>query len=76
MQEATLKGDYAKAREINDKLASLHTTLFCEPSPAPIKYACALLGLCTEEVRLPLLGMTDEGKAKVRAAMKLAGLPV
>ncbi|MES1204155.1 MAG: 4-hydroxy-tetrahydrodipicolinate synthase [Pseudomonadota bacterium] len=76
MQEASLKGDHAAARAINDKLASLHTILFCEPSPAPIKYACSLLGLCTEDVRLPLLPMTDEGKAKVRAAMKLAGLPV
>ena len=76
MQEASLKGDYAAARAINDKLASLHTILFCEPSPAPIKYACSLLGLCTEDVRLPLLPMTEEGKAKVRAAMKLAGLPV
>jgi 4-hydroxy-tetrahydrodipicolinate synthase len=76
LQEASLNGDYAKAREINDKLASLHTTLFCEPSPAPIKYACSLLGLCTEDVRLPLLPITEEGKAKVRTAMKLAGLPI
>ncbi len=76
MQEAALRGDFAAARAINDKLATLHRVLFCEPSPAPVKYACSLLGLCTDEVRLPLLGMTDDGKAKVRAAMKLAGLPV
>ncbi len=76
MQNASLQGAYEAARAINDKLASLHTTLFCEPSPAPIKYACSLLGLCTDEVRLPLLPMTDDGKAKVRAAMKLAGLPI
>lgn len=76
MQAATLKGDFATARAINDRLASLHTTLFCEPSPAPIKYACSLLGLCTDEVRLPLMGMTDDGKAKVRAAMNLAGFNV
>ncbi len=74
MQNATLKGDYATARKINDRLSQLHKALFCEPSPAPIKYACSLLGLCTDEVRLPLLGLTDSGKEKVRAAMVQAGL--
>jgi 4-hydroxy-tetrahydrodipicolinate synthase len=74
MQNATLKGDYASARRINDRLSQLHKALFCEPSPAPIKYACSLLGICTEEVRLPLLPLTDAGKEKVRAAMTHAGL--
>ncbi|MGQ0532441.1 MAG: 4-hydroxy-tetrahydrodipicolinate synthase [Caulobacteraceae bacterium] len=74
MQEATLEGAYDTARAINDNLAPLHKALFCEPSPAPAKYACSLLGLCSDEVRLPLLTCTDAAKAQVRAAMTHAGL--
>jgi 4-hydroxy-tetrahydrodipicolinate synthase len=74
MQEATLRGAYDAARAIDDKLAPLHKALFCEPSPAPAKYACSLLGLCTDEVRLPLLTCTDAAKAQIRAAMTHAGL--
>jgi 4-hydroxy-tetrahydrodipicolinate synthase len=74
MQEATLRGAYEEARAIDDKLAPLHKALFCEPSPAPAKYACSLLGLCSDEVRLPLLTLTDTGKAQVRSAMTHAGL--
>jgi 4-hydroxy-tetrahydrodipicolinate synthase len=74
MQEATLQGAYDTARAIDDKLAPLHKALFCEPSPAPAKYACSLLGLCSDEVRLPLLTLTDAGKAQVRSAMTHAGL--
>lgn len=74
LQEATLKGDYALARKIDAKLAPLHKALFADPSPAPAKYACSLLGLCGDEVRLPLLVCTEAGKAQVRAAMTHAGL--
>lgn len=74
MQEATLGGDFAAARAIDAKLAALHRALFVEPSPAPAKYVCSLLGLCTEEVRLPLLTLSEAGKSAVRAAMAQAGL--
>jgi len=74
MQEATLQGAYEAARAIDDKLAALHKAMFCEPSPAPAKYALSLLGLCSDEVRLPLLTLTDPGKAQVKAAMTQAGL--
>lgn len=74
MQEATLRGAFDAARAIDDKLAPLHKALFCEPSPAPTKYACALLGLCTDEVRLPLLACSDAAKAEIRSAMTHAGL--
>ena len=37
----------------------LHDAMFCEPSPAPVKYAASLLGLCTDEVRLPMMAATD-----------------
>ncbi|MGD9965601.1 MAG: 4-hydroxy-tetrahydrodipicolinate synthase [Hyphomonadaceae bacterium] len=74
MQEATLRGQYDAARVHDDKLAPLHKALFCEPSPAPAKYACALLGLCSDEVRLPLLTCSDTAKAQIRSAMTHAGL--
>ncbi|OQW56935.1 MAG: 4-hydroxy-tetrahydrodipicolinate synthase [Proteobacteria bacterium HN_bin10] len=74
MQEATLRGDFETARAIDDKLAPLHKALFCEPSPAPAKHACSLLGLCSDEVRLPLLTCTDAAKAQIRSAMTHAGL--
>ena len=73
-QEACLRGDWAKALELQSRLMPLHDALFCEPSPAPIKYACSLLGLCTDEVRLPLMAASDAARAKVRAAMEAAGV--
>jgi 4-hydroxy-tetrahydrodipicolinate synthase len=48
--------------------------MFCEPSPAPAKYACSLLGLCTDEVRLPIIPCSDTAKTQIRSAMTHAGL--
>ncbi|MET0183041.1 MAG: 4-hydroxy-tetrahydrodipicolinate synthase [Caulobacterales bacterium] len=74
MHAACLANDYDKAREINDRLARLHAALFIEPSPGGVKYAGSLLGLCTEEVRLPILPVTEPTKAIIREAMADAGL--
>ncbi|HEV7692106.1 MAG TPA: 4-hydroxy-tetrahydrodipicolinate synthase [Hyphomonadaceae bacterium] len=75
MQEATLKGDYATARRINDTLARLHRAMFLEPSPSPAKYALSLLGLCTDETRLPIVPVSSaEVKKEIEAAMKEAGV--
>ncbi|HOZ33957.1 MAG TPA: 4-hydroxy-tetrahydrodipicolinate synthase [Tabrizicola sp.] len=73
-QEATLRGEYAKALEYQDKLMPLHEAIFIEPGLVGAKYALSVLGLCSEEVRLPLVGLTDGTKAKIKAAMKHAGL--
>jgi 4-hydroxy-tetrahydrodipicolinate synthase len=73
-QNACTKGDYAKARELHERLMPLHDTLFCETSPTPVKYAASLLGKCEETVRLPLAPLSESSKAKVRAAMTKAGL--
>ncbi|MBL9075648.1 4-hydroxy-tetrahydrodipicolinate synthase [Tabrizicola sp.] len=73
-QEATLAGDYAKALEYQDRLMPLHEAIFIEPGLVGAKYALSMLGLCSEEVRLPLVGLTDGTKAKIKAAMKHAGL--
>ena len=64
----------AKAKEINDKLMPLHKSLFIESSPSPVKYAASLLKLCSEEVRLPLVKVTDQTKKVVKSAMTHANL--
>lgn len=73
-QEATLAGDYAKALELQDLLLPLHTAIFLEPGLVGAKYGLSLLGHCEEEVRLPLVGLTDGVKTAIRAAMEHAGL--
>jgi 4-hydroxy-tetrahydrodipicolinate synthase len=73
-QEATLAGDYAKALEIQDRLMPLHEAIFIEPGLVSAKYGLSVLGLCSDEVRLPLVGLTDDAKAKMDAAMRFAGL--
>ncbi|HKY17439.1 MAG TPA: 4-hydroxy-tetrahydrodipicolinate synthase, partial [Rhizomicrobium sp.] len=75
-QAATLAGDFAKAREYQDKLMPLHDAMFCEPSPAPAKYGVSLLGHCTPDVRLPLVEATEGARAQVKSAMQKAGLKV
>lgn len=75
VQNACLQGDYALARKVNDTLARLHRALFLEASPAPTKYALSLLGLCAEDVRLPLVPVQSEDvKKEIAAAMKEAGV--
>ena len=75
MQEATLRGDYAEARRLNDTLARLHRAMFLEASPAPAKYALSLLGLCTDDVRLPLVPVQSaDVKKEIEAGMKEAGV--
>lgn len=73
-QDATLKGDFAKALEIQDKLTALHDVMFIEPSPGPVKYAAKLLGICSDEMRLPLTPITKATEIKVKDAMVKAGL--
>lgn len=73
-QVSCLKGDYAGALKIQDQLMPLHTALFVETSPAPIKYALSLIGKCTETVRLPMVPVTEKTRAVVREAMVHAGL--
>jgi 4-hydroxy-tetrahydrodipicolinate synthase len=75
VQNACLQGDYSLARNVNDTLARLHRALFLEASPAPTKYALAKLGLCAEDVRLPLVPVQQQSvKDEIDAAMKEAGV--
>ncbi|MCG7494553.1 4-hydroxy-tetrahydrodipicolinate synthase [Thalassobius sp. Cn5-15] len=73
-QAATLAGDYANALEYQDKLMPLHEAIFLEPGLVGAKYAMSKLGLCSDEVRLPLTGLNDSTKAALDAAMAHAGL--
>lgn len=73
-QTATLQGDYAAALALQDRLMPLHEAIFLEPGLAGAKYGLSLLGRCREEVRLPLVPLTDGTKAQIRAAMVHAGL--
>ena len=73
-QDACAAGNYAKALSIQDRLMPLHDALFCEASPAPTKYAASLLGLCSDEVRLPIVALSGPGRETVRAAMAAAKL--
>ncbi len=73
-QAATLAGDYARALDYQDRLMPLHTAIFLEPGLAGAKYGLSLLGKCSEDVRLPLVGLTDGTKKAIRAAMAHAGL--
>jgi 4-hydroxy-tetrahydrodipicolinate synthase len=52
----------------------LHEAIFIEPGLIGAKYGLSLLGRCTEEVRLPHVGLTEGTKDKIKAAMKHAGL--
>lgn len=74
MQSATLAGDYATALRVQDLLMPLHTALFVESNPVPVKYALSLIGVCGPEVRLPLVQSLAATQGQVRAAMVHAGL--
>tara|TARA_B100001123_G_scaffold273595_1_gene304449 strand:+ start:1055 stop:1939 length:885 start_codon:yes stop_codon:yes gene_type:complete len=64
----------AKAKQINEKLMPLHKSLFIESSPSPVKYGASLLNLCSDEVRLPLVKVTEQTKKTVKSAMLHADL--
>ena len=73
-QEACMAGDFASALALQDRLMPLHDAMFAEPSPAPAKYGASLLGKCGPELRLPMMAATEHAQARVREAMKHAGL--
>ncbi len=73
-QAATLAGDYALALQLQDRLMPLHDAIFIEPGLVSAKYCLSLLGLCSDDVRLPLVGLTDHAKTRLQAAMRHAGL--
>lgn len=74
MQEATLAGDFAKALAITDRLMPLHQAIFMEPGVCGAKYALSLLGMCREDVRSPLVPLSEGTRMVIKDAMINAGL--
>ncbi len=70
MQLAWRNNDISKAQQINLNLSKLHHTLFLESSPGPVKYAASLLGLCSPDVRLPLVEISEKTKIAVQNSLK------
>ena len=73
-QNATLQGDYGTALDLLDTLMPLHQAIFTEPGLVGAKYAMSRLGLCSDEVRSPLVPLTAPTREKVDAALVHAGL--
>ena len=63
-----------EAERIDQMLQPLHKSLFIESNPAPVKYAAKLLGLCDDEIRLPLVKIKQETQEEVKKALSSAKL--
>ncbi len=74
LHNAWQKGDLATVARLNDRLMPLHDAMFIESSPGPVKYAAGLLGLCSDEMRLPLCDIAETSKKAVRDALVSVGL--
>jgi 4-hydroxy-tetrahydrodipicolinate synthase len=72
--DAILAGDWAGALQLQDRLIRLHRGLFSDASPAPTKFALAHLGLCAEDLRLPITPASEASRREVLAAMRDAGV--
>lgn len=70
VQNLTLAGKWEEARALQDRLIPLHQAMFAEPSPAGAKYAASLLGLCSEECRLPVVPLSEATRQRIRAVME------
>jgi 4-hydroxy-tetrahydrodipicolinate synthase len=73
-QNACMRGDFKAALALQDRLMPLHDAMFCETNPGPVKYAASRLGLCTEDMRLPMVPLTEGARRIVDDAMAKAGL--
>jgi 4-hydroxy-tetrahydrodipicolinate synthase len=71
---AAIEGEARRAAALHLKLLPLHKHLFCEPSPAPVKWAMAQLGLCQPHLRLPIVPLSAAGQTAVGAALRESGL--
>ncbi|WP_158813181.1 4-hydroxy-tetrahydrodipicolinate synthase [Methylocapsa sp. S129] len=74
LMEAVFKGDYSHALRIQDRLTPLHQAIFVEPGVAGAKYALSVLGRARNEMRLPLVPVTESAEALIRRALVHAGL--
>lgn len=73
-QNACLAGDFKKALALQDRLMPLHDVLFIETNPAPAKYAVSRLGLCTADMRLPMVPLSEASKHAIDVVLSDLGL--
>lgn len=73
MCQAALDGNAELAQQIDEKIEILHTTLFVESNPIPVKWGVAQMGLCGTTMRLPLTVLDEKYHDQVRAALQSAG---
>ena len=73
-QNACLKGDFKAALELQDRLMPLHDVLFIETNPGPVKYAVSRLGMCSPEMRLPMVPVSEATKKAVDSVLGQLGL--
>ena len=64
----------SEAKKLNDVLQPVHHSMFVESNPSPVKYAAKLLNLCDDDVRLPLVKITDSTKEIIKKALHTAKL--
>ena len=74
LSKSVNQGDISKAELLDKNLQPLHKALFIESNPAPVKYAAKVLGLCDDEIRLPLVNIRKETKQEVDKALSIAKL--
>ena len=72
--KSTNNDDIEKAELIDKSLQPLHKALFIESNPAPVKYAAKVLGLCSDEIRLPLVNIQRKTEDVVNKALSIAKL--
>ena len=73
-QNALMAGDFVAALALQDVILPLHEAVFAEPGVAGAKYGVSVLGRCREELRLPMMPLTEAVKEQVRMAMRGAGI--
>ena len=70
--QVSCRNNIDEAKKLDKILQPVHTTMFIESNPSPVKYAASLLGMCNPDVRLPLVQVKDTTKKKISEALKVA----
>ena len=70
MVTAINNGDWAEAKDMHLQLLKFHNTMFIESNPVPVKTALSLMGKCAADVRLPLVDMRPETRARLKSVMQ------
>jgi len=70
LTDSILKGDYKKARELNNKYMNMMNLLFVEASPSPVKFIMSEMGYCKNVVRLPLIPVLEKSQKLLREELK------